>query len=247
MKYLIYFILLTLCHVSYAQWAIPQQMRASNTLDRLSDKDGLGKSDMLYGIPHPPGGVVGNSYLVDEWNVSTLLLFETEKMLEGYPVKYDIKTNVIEIKSGKDVKVMDGNKVKSMVWYARDSLNYYFVNASAYTLDGAPLSGFLEIIIDGPTPLFKRTTVHEKEPTYIQAFDVGSRDRKIYKKDAFYYSSGGKLTKITNKKTLLPAFGEYAADVEEFIKTNKLDIGKQRGLAKAFEYYNTKNGTLPRP
>lgn len=33
---------------SWAQWAIPTQMRAENTLDRLSDKGGLSSSDLLH-------------------------------------------------------------------------------------------------------------------------------------------------------------------------------------------------------
>jgi len=243
MKYLFVLFVSFICHTALAQWAIPQQMRAENTLDRLSDKDGLGKGDILYGIPLPPGGVRGNNYLDDNWNIASLMLFESEKMVEGYKMKYDIKENAIEVKTSKDVKMIEGEKVKNLTWRTKDSVVHYFVNAKDYTLDNTKLSGFLEVIVDGPTPLFKRTVVNERESTYIAAFDVGDRDRKISKKEIFYYSNNGQLFKITNKKSLLPAFGEHAEDVGRYIKINQLDIAKQRGLSLAFDYFNTKNGS----
>jgi len=232
--------------VGLSQTAMPQNIRATNTLDRLSDVDGLSRSDLLYGIPLPPGEVIGDTYLDKKWNIASFILSDSEKLIEGYYVKIDVKADMLEIKTKSGIKVIEGKKVKSVVWL--DSVTnqpHYFASARDYKLDGVPLTGFLEVMVDGSMPLMKRTTIFEKEPDYIPAFDVGSRDTKIFKKEAFYYAKKGELAKITNKKNLLPAFADQSGDIETYIKINKLDVSKQNGLVRVFEYYNAKANSQP--
>lgn len=225
----------------YGQWAIPPVMRAENTLDRLSDKDGLGQGDLLYGLPIPPGSVIGDTYLDTKWNGATVLLYETDKVIEGYFVKYDIKGLSLELKAKNGIKLLDIKKVKSMVWLdSVTNMPRYFVNAKEYKEEGTPLTGLLEVVVDGQMPLFKKTYLWEKEPNYVVAFDVGSRDKKIYKKDAFYYGKGAEVVKVTNKKNLIVAFGDMGPEMESFIKINKLEVSKASGLQKIFEFYNGK-------
>lgn len=225
-----------------AQSAMPQNIRAENTLDRLSDVDGLSNSDLLYGIPLPPGGVIGNTYLDDKWNIASFELAESDKLIEGYLVKLDLKGDMLEIRTPKGIKVIDGRKVKSIVWL--DSLTqqpHYFVRASNYKLDGSSLTGFFQVLADGELPLFKHFTIFEKDPDYIPALDVGSRDKKIFKREAFYAARNGVLTKITSKKKLLPVFESQADQMENYIKQNKLNMGKEGDLVRLFEYYNSSN------
>lgn len=239
-KYLL--LVLIFNHYSFltiAQWAIPQQMRAENTLDRLSDKGGLSNSDILYGIPLPPGNVVGDVYLDKKWNTASLLIYDSEVLIEGYPVKYDVKADVIEIKSVSGIKVLDARKVRSMVWV--DSLSnqpHYFVNAADYKLDGTPMKGLIEVLVDGKIPLMKKDHVFVKEPTYNVAMGSGSRDIKIYHKSLYYYAHNGELFKINSKKDIeeIPITDE---SIDEYIKSNKINTGKESGLLKLFTYINS--------
>jgi hypothetical protein len=226
----------------FAQSAIPNQIRATNTLARLSDADGLGRNDLMLGIPIPPGAVIGDTYLDKKWNPGSLLLADSERMIEGFPIKYDISLDRIEIMAKNGVKVIEGKKIKSIVW--KDSLTNlprYFVTARDFKMDDAALTGFIEVLTDGTTPLLKRTTIVVKQPDYVPALDVGSSDKKILRREMFFYPLNGELIKITNKKTLLSAFGDLADDVDSYIKLNKLNVNKEYGLTKAFEYFNSKS------
>jgi hypothetical protein len=226
----------------FSQGSVPSKIRAANTLDRLSDKDGLSRTDMIQGLAPPPGRIVGDTYLNKKWNKASLLLFDSEKMIEGYPVKYDIQQDVVEVMAKNGIKIIEGKKIKSMVWIdSVTSTPSYFVNARDYNIEGAALNGFLEVIVDGTLPLMKRTTIIEKEPDYVPALDVGSRDKKILKKETFFCSQKASLKKIGNKKSVLPVFGDQSKDVESFVKANKLNLNKTPDLLKAFEYYNSKN------
>jgi hypothetical protein len=242
MKKLVTVLFILFSHAyAFSQWAIPAKLRAENTLDRMSDKGGLSNSDILYGVPGEPGGVVGDVYLNKKWNTATILLYQSETMIEGYPVKYDVKSNLIEIKSTTGIKILDVRKIKNMVW--RDSVTtipHYFVNANEYKKDGAPYSGLLEVLVDGPMPLLKKTELFIKQPTYNDAMGSGSKDVKIYLKPLIFYSKDGELVEVKNKKDVLNASGGLSKEVEAFIKNNKLSISKDAGMIRAFEFINSK-------
>lgn len=227
---------------AYAQWAIPPYMRAQNTLTRLSEPiRGMSSADLLYGIPMEPGIVIGDNYLDKKWNTATILLYQSETMIEGYPVKYDVKNDLLEIQSRSGIKVLEGKKIKNLVWV--DSITtqpHYFVNGGEYRYENSKLLGLLEVIVDGQIPLLKRSELNTKKPNYNAALDVGTRDTKIYFKDVFLYARGKELFIVKNKEDVLKAAGDRSAEVEAFIKENKLNTNKQPGLKQVFEFLNKK-------
>lgn len=235
-------LLLTLLQFEvFGQWAIPAQMRAENTLDRLSDKGGLSNSDILYGVPLPPGSVIGDNYLDKKWNKANILLYQTETIIEGYPVKYDVKSDLIEIKTNVGIKVLDVKKVKNLVWVdSISSAPHYFVNAGEFKKEGVPSKGLLEVLVDGTLPLVKKTEFFVKKPTYNAALDVGTRDTKIYPKETTYFVKEGEMIKVKGKKDIAAAAPERAKEVETFIKVNKLNVNKEADLIKVFEFLNAK-------
>jgi len=226
---------------SFGQAAIPPQMRAENTLDRISSKNSLSGSDILYGLPVPPGSTMGDNYLNKEWNQATFLLYQSEKMIEGYPAKFDIQSDLFEVKTNNGIKILDNSKVKNVVWIdSLTSLPHYFVNGKEYRIEGVPSTGILEIVVDGIFPLFKKTELLVKEPTYNVAFDVGSRDKKIFQKAIMYYGKDKDLMRVKNKKDVLAAAGGKATEVEAFVKSNKLNLNKETDLKRVFEFLNAK-------
>jgi hypothetical protein len=225
----------------HAQAVIPPETRAEFNISRFSGTEGFRIGEMLFGLPASSGNVIGDNYLSPNWCNSKIQLYENGKIIAGFPVKYDLKSEVIEIKSKDGIKVLATSKVKTFV--ILDSIfggERYFVNARELRLVGTPLTGFLEVIVDGNTPLLKKTYLFAKEPTYNPALDIGSHDTKILKKEKFYFSKGKELNKIQGKKSLSTAFGEHNAEMNEYIKTNKLSTDEQIGLQRIFEFYNSK-------
>jgi len=227
---------------TYGQAAVPPNMRAEFTLNRLSEPvRGLSSSDLIYGIPMAPGNVIGDNYLDKKWNRANILLYQSERIVEGYSVKYDIKSDLLEIKTTLGIKVLEGKKIKSLVWV--DSLTtqpHYFINGADYRYEDVKSSGLIEVIVDGELPLLKRVEINTKKPNYNAALDVGSRDMKIYLKEVFLYAANNELVKIRNKEDILKAAGDRSAEIESFIKVNKLNINKQPGLTRVFEFINSK-------
>lgn len=241
MKVVFAFLLVLVQFEAFSQWAIPVQMRAENTLDRLSDKGGLSNSDILYGVPMPPGNVIGDNYLDKKWNKANILLYQSEAVIEGYPVKYDVKSDLIEIKTNAGIKILDVKKIKNIVWVdSVSSAPHYFVNAGEFKKEGVPSKGLVEVLVDGTLPLVKKTELFVKKPTYNAALDVGTRDTKIYPKETIYFVKDGEMLKVKGKKDVMGAAGDRANEIESFIKSNKLNVNKEADLKKVFEFLNSK-------
>ena len=239
MNRFLFFVVYSFCISGLAQSnSLPSVIRAKNTLYDLS-KTGVSPNNILYGIPIESGILVGDFFIDKKWNRTTILMYEKERLLEGYLTRFDIKSSNLEIKLNDGVKVLQGRRIKSLVWI--DSLTNaprYFLNAKDYSLNNIELNGLLEVLIDGSYPLFKRVTTSVKKATYNVALDVGSKDEKIIKKEAYYFSEANKLIEVKRKKDLLEYFKSRSGDLELFISNNKLSVSKENDLLTIFRYIN---------
>lgn len=234
--------MLIFAYASFGQAVVPQNIRATNTVDKLSDLDGINSGDILYGIPLPEGKIIGDTYLDTRWRKSSILLYENNKMIEGFPVRYDIRTDEVEIKSKKAIKVVKGTKVKSFVWIDSASKNLeYFVNAKDFKdADNVPYSGFFQVLTDGKVSLFKKTLIEIKKADYNIQLNVGSRDDKILKKSEFYVLKDNQVIELpASKKKVIALFDEKSEVMDRFIKENNLSVTKGDQLKIIFDHYNS--------
>ena len=197
---------------------------------------------MLYGIPLPEGKIIGDTYLDIHWNNASILLYESEKLIEGFPIRYDIMANEVEVKTKKGIRILQGIKIKSFVWV--DSVTKapdYFVNAKDFKDESnVPYSGFFQVLSEGSLPLFKKTEIDIKKADYNIQFNVGSQDDKILKKNEFYTLKDNQVVELpSSKKKIVALFGDKSEAMEVFIKENDLSITKGDQLKIIFEHYNS--------
>jgi hypothetical protein len=224
----------------YAQWNLPPLIRSQNTLDRLSDWNGLGNSEQLFGLSLPPGEIRGSYYLDDKWNLATIMLYENDRVISGFPIRFDLKSNIIEIRSRNDFRVLPTKLIKSIVWI--DSVNqlpHYFLNLREFQSKSVSFDGLFEVLVDGSLSLFKLTLITEVKPNYVVALDVGSRDIKIVKKEVFFYAVGKELIEIVNAKLLERSLSKLNPAMDLYLEGNKISIKKQPALVYLFEHYNS--------
>jgi hypothetical protein len=164
-------------------------------------------------------------------------------MLEGYSSRYEIDQDQFEIKVAGGIKLLNGKRVKSFVWL--DSLTrspHYFVNAKDFkSEDNSVVKGFFEVLTEGELTLLSKTDIVVKKPNYNERLDIGTRDARILKKTKFFFTDKGKIKELaTNRKKLLPVFGEHATAMDEFIRKNSLSLNEPAHLKAIFENYNAK-------
>ncbi|MEP6738260.1 MAG: hypothetical protein ABJA70_22235 [Chryseolinea sp.] len=220
--------------------AIPQTVRAMNTIERLTDSNGLGLNEMLYGIPLPPGKVVGDNYLYLNWKISALLLYEGSKLIEGYAVRYDIAADQLDIKTSNGVKMIEGKKVKSFMWIdSATTTPSYFINAKDFRHNNVPMTGFFEVMVDGNHHLLKKTNVIIKTADYNPALSIGNRDDKILKKSEYYLASGSIVQQVPDsKKRLAAIFGDNNQSIQAYIRSADLSVKREDDLIQIVMHYN---------
>ena len=221
----------------FAQAVVPPNIRATNTLEKLQDLDGMGTTDLLYGIPLPEGNVIGDTYLNPEWRLCSILLYDNNKLLEGYPARYDIHADALEISARNGVRMLKGNKVKSFLWIDdKTGSPFYYVNGRELSKE---FIGFFKVLVDGEKPLFERVLLDIKKADYNIQFNVGSLDDKVLKKFKYYTRENGELIELpSSRKKLLHFFNDRNSEMESFMKEKNLAAKKGEELVMVFRHYN---------
>lgn len=231
-------------HPIFAQQpgAIPSHLRAYNTLERLTSTEIRNPGSIMMGMPLPPTETVGNTFLNVDWKRTSVLLYEDERLLEGYLVRLDIRTNELNFKIGNEDKVLRGDRVRSFVWTDTLSISPdFFINAKDFVNEeNVKFQGFFQVLSDGTRPLLKKTDLEFYKADFNPALNVGSRDNRFVQKSTYYYAINNKVFKVpTNKKKLISIFDKQADEVGKFIKVNSLSLNQDNHLLAIFDYYNS--------
>jgi len=222
-----------------AQTPLDKYVRANNAITQMSSGNLMQQSDLIYQVRSSyKSEVVGDSYLSKSFGRSSIFL-ANGKMLEGFLTRYNIQSDEFEFKLQGGLKFMKGTNVKNMVWV--DSLDHstrYLVDARDFYRRGVPLTGFLEVLVEGEVPLMKRILIETIRPNYNMALDVGSKDFTIVKTEKFFFAIKTELIeakKRTTKKALL----HLSIEVEDFCERESINWNKQSDLVRLFQYINS--------
>jgi hypothetical protein len=210
-----------------------------NIMERIGSGS-LANQTSLPTIPAPAPKVQGDVYLYPEFRITTFMLYESAKLVEGHVSRYDIKNNEFDIRTPQGIRVMPGAKVRSLVWV--DSVTrqpQYMMNARNFvSADGVPFSGFFEILLDGEMMLMRKTEVIVKEPDFHPALNVGSRDYRIIKKGQLFGARGEVAFPWAGKKQDMAVFEPKVNEIKTFIKQNGLSLQKEDHVRVLVNHFN---------
>ena len=215
--------------------AVPDNVRATNAIDAFTTNT-ISPGYMLYGINGPSGEIVGDVYLNSDWQNASVKLANREQVFSNIHCKVNLLTNQVEVLNGKQIRAIDNQNIQTITFSNGSRL----MNASHYAEGEAALSGFLEILVDGSTPLLKRTSLIVKKPNYNAQLNVGSKDTQLIKVDDLYTIQENKLVILKSvKKKQLPSLFIKPGEVSEYI--SKLETGKlnEENLKSIFSFGNS--------
>jgi hypothetical protein len=224
--------------------ALQKTIRATNIAELFNQRPNFIGGNAIYGIPPEPKKLQGNFYLDTKWNKASILLYRDEELIEGYFVRYNINSNNFELRSenADDATTLPGLRVRNIVWIdSEHGVPRYFINGMDFKDEGSPIAGFFEVLVDGKMPLVRRTVASIRESNYNQALMVGEPDDRVVKRYVYYYVEGKNVIEIpSNKKKILPIFGESKTEMEAFADTNNLNLKEASSLFSLFTHYNSK-------
>ena len=174
-------------------------------------------------------------YVDDQWNEGIIVLL-TNDSIRGYPLKYNLTTDAVEVKTESAVKVVPYSDILRFHW-VDDEQRYDFINGSGYKTGGVPLNGSLQLLSEGALNLFKKTFLSVQKANYRPELDVGSQEDKVVREEVYYVARGKHIIEAKPKK-IFSFFKQHQAEVKQYAKQNALRPRHEGDLIEIVNYYN---------
>ena len=192
-------------------------------------------------IPYVPDSYDGTFYIADEWSEGSIEV-KGDQAIIGYPLKYDLHMERMEIKVGEEEKMMELDMIKSFEW--ADSLTgktRSFINGTDFHYVASyKTHGIFEVVeAGGKMQLLRKQEIKIKEGNYNLQIDIGDRTPKLVKVSSFYLQKDNLVFKLPNKKwKRYLFFGKESHAVEEYVKSNKLKFRREKDLKLIVRFFN---------
>ena len=176
------------------------------------------------------------SYISDRWNQGSIVLL-TGDTIQNYPLKYNLSTRNVEVKTEQLVKVVPIGDVQQFYWLDNDQ-RLTFINGSGYTLGGAPVGDYYQVLAEGTLNLFKKHHLAVQKANYRPELDVGTAEDRLVKTVKYFIATGNALQELKNNKKIFDHFRQHRATVKKFAKREDLNPKREDDLITIVQHYN---------
>lgn len=182
--------------------------------------------------------VKGSPFFAENWNKGKVRLADGETF-DNMDLKYDQVSDQLIFKNSIGAAMTFVKPVNEFTLFssASSELQHIRFRNGYIAANGNTAKTFYQVLIDGETPLLKRSfkKVSENKP-YGSATVI-----KTFEETHFYYLvQQGTPVKIKNdKKAVLEALDNYKVELEEFVKINNLNFKSETDLVLLIKYYNS--------
>lgn len=184
-------------------------------------------------------GIEGNPFIFEEY-LSGRILMKTGKVYSQDKINYDAyKNDIIVIHKGNELFMNKGIIKGFELFYGGDTLVFKKIE------QGGNNDFFVQVLLDSPICLLKKTEKTIVAPTNTGAYSSGKLNSEFHTKQKYYWLlKEGSLQEIKSKRDFLSEFSASDKELELFMKKNKLDLKTESDLLQIFSYLNSR---LPNP
>ena len=185
-------------------------------------------------------GTIGTYYVDENWNTGEIH-FRSGTVVKGFPVRYDLQYDILEIKVADQVKVLPIRKMEGFQYYDEESgsLKEFVPCSKLKYEDGTPLTGICRKFEQGEFGLYSRYDFVVKDPDYVVALDMGTEDKHIYIKERPLLLVKNAIYPIPSRKMrIYTMFGDRAERAREFAEREKLNVKRTSNLKILVDFIN---------
>lgn len=181
----------------------------------------------------------GSPYFLDRWEKGTVQLDNGQTY--SLDLKYDLLADELLFRN------KNGDSLNFVQPVKEFKLSYIDENKQQTHLfrNGFPSTGaktneksFYEVLYDGGTKLLKRRA----KSTWMESTTYGTANqtKNITERVSYFIVKQGKIMPVKNdRKSVIAALGDKSAEMDKYIKDNKLDVKQDDDLIKLVTYYNS--------
>ena len=194
----------------------------STSVENPSDINLSQDSNKLYFLVKEsfPLNANGQLFLSEDWTDGIITDFQDNRF--KIPLRYRTASEEMQVKHNGKTKALQVQQIKKV------EIDERVFISSNYLLNEEKFMSFFEVINNGKIKLLMQYESKEKKGIYT-----------LQKK---YYSKKGKepAEKISfKKKCILKLMQNKKAEVQQFIKKDKINLKKSHDIEKVFEFYNS--------
>ncbi|MEL6658862.1 MAG: hypothetical protein AAFN93_11910 [Bacteroidota bacterium] len=168
-----------------------------------------------------------NLYIYSEW-ISGWLSLKGNGELIPLMTRFNILTGGVEIKSRKQIRMLQANRVDMVLMGPR-----FFVS------DESSPTNYFEVLSHGQLNLLES---YQLITTYEGSNNLTSNingEKKQTATAVYYYKKEGEVAQpLKIRRKIILELMENNEDVKQFIETEKLKLSKKEHLVKLFDFYN---------
>lgn len=182
------------------------------------------------------GVLQGHPYHHPEWMTGSFRT-TSNMVFTDVPMKFDTYSGFLAIRMDTDSVFMKPAMVNEFQ-YAIGGRPYLFKNGYFdYDLGVKPEAYFL-VLSEGSFTLLKDVTKIYRKANYDAVFNTGSKFDQLVETPRYLVKKpdGTFVSVLANRRTMLPLFGANRGKVQDYVRSNRLDFGKDADLARIFDF-----------
>lgn len=194
----------------------------------LHDLQGKPLSEMSY------TDVVGTPYLYDGWTKGTVELVNGT-FYKDLDLKFSLLKDELFFKNTKDDAMLAFVlPVKSFLFEVGAQKNLY--RNGFPEVDNFNKTAYYQVLFDGNLKLLFKSY---KTISEIKPYNSATTEKRFADNYSYYVLKDGKMNKIRpSKKEFLELFKNKTAEIDQFIKTEKIDFKNNQDLSRMLEFYS---------
>ena len=205
----------------------PEEVRTYNALGTLNVS---GNGGMFNIMSSKPVETIGTYYYNEKYFKRGFISLENvEKPLGEYQMRYNLKTNELEVVLKEGLRSISTSKIISFLWSdSASNKQTMFLKASNYQYDGSKIDGFLEVILEGKLSLLKRKKIRLQKSNFNPLLVEESSNDQIFQDEEFFLLKDNRLAKLEKKNNkAITAFLGSDDRALQYLKNNKINYKRE--------------------
>ena len=180
--------------------------------------------------------VQGSPFLSDSWTKAIVRL-KSNGTFKNLEVKYDLVEDQLLFRNNKTDQPMEFiDQVLEFKLVTDDGISSLFMKGFK-AIDNNTTNSFYQVLCDGGIQLLKRKI---KKVIEDRAYSSAVTVKTFNEVESYYIAKANTPIKIKkDKKQILSVLADHAAELENYIQQNKLNVKVDEDLIKLIAYYNT--------